>query len=135
VDKLINNGMTISDRTLLFTCTGISLLSFCGVIFLVVVVSLVVSKAVALAERYSTLKTQLKEKGQHIVDSEGFKNFQDHLIDATENALNSTKHVTETLGSSTVRRSAQTVVKEDDEHHPMTHTSFAQTVRRSENNV
>lgn len=112
--------MTISDRTLVIASTTISLLSFCGVIFLVVVVSLVVSKAVALAERYRKVKNQLQEKGQQIVESDGFKNFQDHLIDATENALNSTKHVAQTLGSSNLL--------EEEEHHPMAHPSLVPTV-------
>jgi uncharacterized UPF0160 family protein len=82
---------------------------------LVVVVSLVVSKAVELAERYTQLKNQIQEKGQRIVESDGFKNFQDHLVEATEKALNPTKHVTGSL------------VTEEEQHHQMAQSSFVGT--------
>ncbi len=86
-----NNTFAISNRGLLLTCTTISILSFFGILFLVVVVSLVVSKAVKLAENYTKFKNEVQDKAQDFVESDNFKNFQDRLVEASQNALNSTR--------------------------------------------
>jgi predicted PurR-regulated permease PerM len=86
------NQMLISNRTLLVTCTTISMLSFFGILFLVVVISLVVSKAVELAKKYNNVKGQIQKRGQLLTDSKEFKNFQDHLVDAGQNAFESSKN-------------------------------------------
>lgn len=85
------NQMLISNRTLLVTCTTISMLSFFGILFLVIVISIVVSKAIEIAERYNEMKDNIQKRGHQIVDSEEFKNFKDHLVDAGQNIFRSVK--------------------------------------------
>lgn len=86
-----NNTFAISDRKLLVTCTTISILSFFGILFLVVVVSIVVSQAVKLAKKVQNIKNEAKERTQDFIASEGFQDFQDNLVEATQNILGSTK--------------------------------------------
>ena len=88
-----NNTIAISDRRLMVTCTTISILSFFGILFLVVVVSIVVSKAVQLALGYQKFKNEAQERTQDFIGSDGFKNFQDHLVEATQNVLGSSKRI------------------------------------------
>lgn len=85
--------IAVSDRGLLVTCTTISVLSFVGILFLVIVMSMVVSKAVALSIQYEKFKTQASEKVQNLVESDEFKEFQDHLVDAGRNFVNTTKRI------------------------------------------
>lgn len=87
------NVIAVSNRGLLITCTTISILSFFGILFLLVVVALVVSKAVQLAENYRNIKNEVQDISQNFVESDNFKNFRNHLVDATKNALTSTQRI------------------------------------------
>ena len=90
-NQMKHNTPAVSDRGLLLMCTTLSIISFFGILFLVLVVALLVSKAVQLAENYRKVKNEVQDKAQDFIESDNFKNFQDHLVDASERALHSTR--------------------------------------------
>jgi predicted PurR-regulated permease PerM len=83
----VTNFIILPSRTMLIVCTTMTILSFFGILFLVVVVALIVSRAVQLAVKYEQIKNNAQDKVQDLVESEEWQNFQDHLLKATEQTL------------------------------------------------
>ena len=102
--------IAISNRGLLLTCTTISILSFFGILFLVVVTAILVSKAVQLAINYAKFQNAVRTGATNFATSDQYKNFQDHLIDASQRALHSTQKVL---------KKETPVMEEEEARHPM----------------